>query len=134
MAMQDKVNNKAVRSVHKGTVATLASAGSVIDRLGFGALTVVVDFDDKSVGTTAVVKFQDCETADGTFVDVEAKNTIYPYLNDTGVISASHNIERYGYLGDKRYVKVVVETSSSATTEEVSIYALLEDPTVMPTN
>lgn len=131
MATQDKVNGMAVRQVYSGTVTSLSDGK--IDRLGFGALTVVVEYDDKSTGKSATVSFEDCETDSGDFVAVEAVNTIYPESNPTGKLSASHKIERYGYLGGKRYVKPKV-TVDSASTEEVHITAVLEDPMVRPTN
>lgn len=132
MAMKDKVNDKGVRHIYSGTVSGMAD--EKIDRLGFGALTVLVRYDDKSTSATATVSFEDCETDTGDFVAVEAVNTIIPESNPTGVLSASHAVDRFGYLGDKRYVKPKITLSTGASSEEVHIYAILEDPMVTPTN
>lgn len=130
--MKDMTNGMAVRKVYSGTVKDMTDA--VAEILGFSSATFLIDFDDKGTGTTATVSFKDSETEDGTFVDVSSKNTIIPYMNEAGTLSASNPVDRVGYIGGKRFVKPVITTSATATTETVNIYAILENGFVNPIN
>ena len=130
--MKDIVNAIAVRKVYSGTVKDMEVTAA--DILGFGAVAFLVDYDDKTLGATATVSFQECDTVGGTFEDVPEYNTIIPYKNETGELSASHPVDRFGYLGGKRYVKPVITASKNATTETVTIYAILGNPASTPTN
>lgn len=130
--MKDMTNGMAVRKVYSGTVSAMTDA--LADIMGFSSATFLIDFDDKGTGTTATVSFKDSETEDGTFEDVSETATIIPYMNETGTLSASNPVDRVGYIGGKRFVKPVITTSSSVTTETVNIYAILENGFANPIN
>lgn len=140
--MRDGISNiQLIRGAVQTLSGTTANASALIDRRGFGSLTVfletgtVTDAGTAS-GFTMVLQHSDTTVA-GDFVTVDATELIE---NSTGATTVTVTADTdddilkngVGYVGNKRYVRALV-TGTTLTDAEVQILAVLGKPSIAPT-
>lgn len=112
--------------------------GAAIDRLGFEALTVAVHLGIQGVtldGSNYIDIELEHSDDNSAWTDVEAKDVVMPAgesLGASGLLkrfNAAHaaaSARRYGYIGDKRYVRAVANfTGTHGTATPVCVSGIL---------
>lgn len=100
-----------------------SSVGTVVDRLGFEALSLLVSTGDWTNGTHTVVAE---ESNDGTTFTTIAAGALTKALPVVDAAGKGNQATLIGYTGDARYVRVKVNVSGSpATGAVVGAVALL---------
>lgn len=109
-----------------------AEAGAAIDTLGFNSALFAVAANYSATDTaTYTLSVQDSDD-NSTFTAVDEKFIIGP----SAPLSGAANVQKIGYIGARRYVKLVVTPSDAATSTNVitvSALAILQSPEIMPT-
>lgn|SRR5574344_143085 len=110
---------------------TTAFTGPAVDTLGFNAVLLTVS---ATYSATDVAKYtltvQESDD-NSTYTDAPAGVLIGP----AGQLSGSDTVQKIGYVGERRYVKLVVTpsaTASSTNTITVVAHAVLQSPYVAP--
>lgn len=134
MAMKDIFNTTDVRLAFSDNIAaadsTTALAGNVIDIAGFNAVLFSVTAE-YSADSTVTLKLSVLHSDDNsTFTAAEDDHIIYG-----ADISKTANVGKIGYIGSRRYVKLVVKASeafASTVTADTKGHAILQRPAVAP--
>lgn len=135
MAMKDTFNYTGVKlagsKVFANADGTTAYTGAAVDLSGFNSalfsVTGVYSAVDAATYTLSLTHSDDGSTytaATGDFI-----------IGPSAVISGAANVQKIGYIGSKRYVKLVVTPSAAATstnTITVTGHAILQNPGLMP--
>ena len=135
MAMKDTFHYTGVKLAASKAFAnadgTTAYTGSAIDLAGYNSalfsVTGVYSDTDAATYTLSLTHSDDnssYEAATGDFIIAPA-----------AAISGAANVQKIGYIGSKRYVKLVVTPSAAATstnTITVTGHAILQNPGLMP--
>lgn len=136
MAMQDTYNYTGPRlaafKAFDAAAGTTAFAGSAVDTLGFNAVTFVASANYSATDTAEYTLSLQHSDDNSTFVAAEDDFIIGP--SDT--LSGAAPVQKIGYIGARRYVKLVVTPSAAASSTNVvtvSAIAVLQDPNLMPT-
>lgn len=136
MAMKDTYSYTGPRlaafKAFNAAAGTTAFAGTAIDSLGFNsvlfAVTANYSATDAATYTLSVQHSDDNSTftaADGEFI-----------IGPSAPLSGAANVQKIGYIGARRYVKLVVTPSAAASSTNVvtvSALAILQSPELMPT-
>lgn len=126
--MRDSASNIGVRNAISPAVIAATTKGNAIDRKGFESVTFVINSGAIAGDGLYVAKLQDSDTTtDGDFADVNAKFLI-------GVMPASiaaDSAVKQGYVGHKRYARVVL-TKTSGTSVAAGAVAILGDANSRP--
>lgn len=134
MAMKDIFNTTDVRLAFSDSIAAADStndlAGNVIDIAGFNAVLFSVSAE-YSATSAVTLKLSVLHSDDNvTFTAAEGDYVIYG-----ADISETANVGKIGYIGARRYVKLVVKASealASAVTVDTKGHAILQRPAVAP--
>ena len=136
MAMQDTYNYTGPRlaafKAFNAAAGTTAFAGSAIDTLGFNSVLFAVAANYSATDAAKYTLSLQHSDDNSTFVDAESEYIIGP----SDQLSGAANVQKIGYIGARRYVKLVVTPSvaaSSTNVVTVSALAILQDPNLMPT-
>jgi hypothetical protein len=128
----DSANQLAVSvAVNTGTISSsTTTAGNIIDTQGYNALTFVQLVGSRTDGTyTLTVEhgdnsaLSDATTPDATDLVGTAAGT---------AISAANTAKKIGYVGNKRYVRVNIVSTTVTTGAVAGVVALLGRPAVGP--
>lgn len=122
----------AIRKAFATTDTATAVKGNAIDTLGFDSLMFVVTSSSADDTTTYALSIEHSD--DGTDY-TDASSEVYGefLLGPSDPVSGAANIQKIGYLGARRYVKLVV-TPSAAPTEANTVVglAIRQNPCVTP--
>lgn len=135
MAMKDTYNYTspalAGSKVFANADGTTAYTGSAIDMLGFNSLVItasaVYSAADAATYTLSLTHSDDnssYEAATGDYI-----------IGPSAALSGSATVQKIGYVGGRRYVKLVVTPSAAATsttTVTVTGHAIRQNPGLMP--
>lgn len=135
MAMKDTYNCTspalAGSKVFANADGTTAYTGSAIDMLGFNSLVItasaVYSAADAATYTLSLTHSDDnssYEAATGDYI-----------IGPSAALSGSATVQKIGYVGGRRYVKLVVTPSAAATsttTVTVTGHAIRQNPGLMP--
>ena len=103
---------------HNVTVGTFTS-GTAIDLLGYNGFAFAAVM---SASDTVAVKLEESDD-NSTFVDCTANQLL-------GAASQTGTLIKFGYKGDKRYLKITLTITGNATATGVSVFGA---PLVAPT-
>lgn len=104
--------------------------GEIIDTQDFNALTFVMMVGTRTDGTYTL-KVQEGDESDlSDAADADASDLVGT-LSDTAV-SASNGLSKVGYVGNKRYVRASVVSTSVTTGATVGVVAVLGRPAIAP--
>lgn len=137
MAMKDTYSYTGPRlaafKAFNAAAGTTAFAGSAIDTLGFNSVLFAVAANYSATDTaTYTLSVQDSDD-NSTFTAVDDDKFI---IGPSAPLSGAANVQKIGYIGARRYVKLVVTPSDAATSTNVitvSALAILQSPEIMPT-
>jgi len=133
--MQDLCNNiKIARSISP-TRATdnTAQTGQAVDGANFDSVTYVL-----AVGTladadmTLAVEVQECDTSGGSYTAVADADLIGTEAGAALTFSDDNEQVKIGYIGKKRYTKLVVTPSGNSGNADIAAIAILGHPRNMP--
>lgn len=137
MAMKDIYHFTSPAVAFRKSFATTdtdaAVKGSAIDTLGFNSLMFVVTCYGSADDTTKYALSIE-HSDDGTdYTEAVSEVSGEFLLGPSDSVSGAANIQKIGYLGARRYVKLVV-TPSAAPTEANTVVglAIRQNPCVMP--
>lgn len=133
--MQDLCNNiKAVRSISPTRVAdNTAQTGQAVDGANFDSVTYVL-----AVGTladadmTLAVEVQECDTSGGSYTAVADADLIGTEAGAALTFSDDNEQVKIGYIGKKRYTKLVVTPTGNSGNADIAAIAILGHPRNMP--
>lgn len=146
-------NIKVVQHLKAGVVSTTQTPTNGVDRAGFSALEFLI-----SIGAITNIanspqpgwtfKLQESDSQSANFVDVtdsavvltgSAKSPVGAPNSSTGVFltvdgaSEDDATYRIGYIGNKRYVRVVATAVNTPGNTPMAIIAVLGKPAIAPT-
>lgn len=126
--MNKEINNKiALCNIIDPVAITATTTSDIIDTQGFEALSVVAamgagTFDGSNYVT---YKLQESDTtATGDFTDVASADLVGAFLVVNGVASDADSVQKVGYIGTKRYVRLVA-TVTATVSSVISATAIL---------
>ena len=135
MAMQDTYNYTGARlAAYKAFASadgTTAFTGPAIDTLGFNAVLITATVNYSAVDA-ATYTLSLTHSDDGTTYTAATGDFI---LGPSAALSGAATVQKIGYLGGQRYVKLVVTPSVAATSTNVmtvAAHAILQEPALMP--
>lgn len=143
MAYRDLYNSLRVESLLVPLVRTADATSNVVDTKGYGSLVLVAHVGAAGDTLSASTKFEfEVEESDDTVTwsdvaDADLQGAVDGTNDGTfGVIDASGDasaIYKAGYLGNKRYVRVVVNfTGTHSTGTSLSVAAYKSNPDYAP--
>lgn len=108
---------------------TTATEGNVVDIAGFNAALFTVTAEYAATDTAQIVLSVKHSDDNVTFEDAEGDYIIGP----SAALSGEAPVQKVGYIGARRYVKLVATPSAAAgTTITVVGHAILQRPAVSP--
>ena len=135
MSMNDTYNYTGVRlGAYKAFAAadgTTAFTGSAIDTSGFNSVMFSVSANYSAVDA-ATYALSITHSDDGTTYTAATGDFI---IGSSAALSGSANVQKIGYIGGRKYVKLVVTPSAAATSTNVMTivgHAILSNPALMP--
>lgn len=128
--MKDNFHNIKTVAAIAPAVKTDAENGAAIDLRGFNSATIVVQTGAIAGAGDFGFKLQHSNTTDnGDFIDV-------PAIDLLGIAPAAEmaasSVYRIGYVGSRRYVRVVT-IDNGGTSVAIGAVAVLSHPAVAPT-
>lgn len=140
--MRDLISNiRLIRGAVQTLSGTTPNASALIDRRGFSSLAVYLEtgtVTDAGTASGFTMKLQHSDTtAAADFVDVDNSDLIPNSLgNRTVTVTADSDDDilanGVGYVGNKRYVRMLV-TGTTGTNAEVQMLGVLGNPATAPT-
>jgi len=131
MGVFDLHNNvKVVRALATGTVTvTTDTNGDAIDTAGFESLEFIISSATITDGAY-VIKVQESDTTtSGDFTDCAAESV----LGSASFAATDDNaVKRIGYIGKKRYARIVIDQTGATTGGVFSAVAVLGTPLHAP--
>lgn len=135
MSMKDTYNYTGVRlgafKAFAAADSTTAYTGSAIDTSGFNSVMFSVTAN-YSAADTATYGLSITHSDNGTDYESATGNFI---IGPSAALSGSANVQKIGYIGGRKYVKLVVTPSAAATSTNVITvvgHAILSNPALMP--
>jgi hypothetical protein len=135
MSMKDTYNHTGVRlGAYKAFAAadsTTAYTGSAIDTSGFNSVMFSVSANYSAVDA-ATYDLSITHSDDGSTYTAATGDFI---VGPSAALSGSANVQKIGYIGGRKYVKLVVTPSAAATSTNVITvvgHAILSNPALMP--
>ncbi len=97
----------------KPAVIKSTATGDAVDCYGYESVTVIV-YSGTVTDGTHTWKLTECDTSGGSYTDVDAADL----LGSFAVVDSSHDetFTKVGYIGQKRYIKVVNTVTGSPST------------------
>ena len=110
--------------------SSTTTAGNIIDTQGYNALTFILNVGARTDGTytLSIQHGDDSGLSDATTPDAS------DLVGTTAAtaVSTAQTMKKLGYVGNKRYVKVSVVSTSVTSGATVGVTALLGRPSVGP--
>ena len=110
--------------------SSTTTAGNIIDTQGYNALTFILNVGARTDGTytLSIQHGDDSGLSDATTPDAS------DLVGTTAAtaVSTTQTMKKLGYVGNKRYVKVSVVSTSVTSGATVGVTALLGRPSVGP--
>lgn len=126
--MRDIASNIGVKNALSPAVQSATVKGNAIDRKGFESVAFVINSGAIAGDGLYAPKLQDSDTTtDADFADVDAKFLI----GTLPAALAADSAVKVGYIGHKRYVRVVL-TKTSGTSVAAGAVAVLGDANARP--
>jgi hypothetical protein len=128
--MQDLKNNIKVQAALNIAAITsnTTTNGSSVDLLGYNSATFVISSGARTDGTfTPLVVDSDDNS---TFTAVDDKFLIG--LESEAVISAANTLRKIGYVGQKRYIRLSIVSTSVTSGATLGASAILSHPNTAP--
>jgi hypothetical protein len=133
--MQDLVNNiKIARSISPTRITdNTVQTGQAVDGANFDSVTHVL-----AVGTladadvTLAVEVQECDTSGGSYTAVADADLIGTEAGAALVFSDDNEQVKIGYIGKKRYTKLVVTPANNSGNADLCAVAILGHARNMP--
>ena len=125
---KDLHNNIAVCVMREAADFTADATTNLVNLTGFGSCDVMVAVGALTgVGASdnLTISLQECDTTVGTsFTDVAAGNMIgaFTLIDATSEDSV---VQRVGYLGNKKYLRVVLNETGTISAGIIGVYAIL---------
>lgn len=146
-------NIKAVQHIAAAAVTTTQTPSNGVDLAGFSSVEFLIAIGAvaniaNSPQPTWAFKLQHSDSPSSNFADVteagdvlveSAKSPVAAPNASTGVFltiddaAEDAQVYRVGYIGTKRYVRVVATAANSPGSTPLSVIALLGDPALRPT-
>ena len=135
MAMKDTYNYTGARlAAYKAFAAadsTTAFTGSAVDTQGFNAVLFTVSASYSAADAATYTLSLTHSDDNSTYVAAGSEYVLGP----SAALSGSATVQKIGYTGGRRYVKLVVTPSAAATSANVITvvgHAVLQEPALMP--
>ena len=135
--MRDQMNQLHFkRAISPVSVAdNTAQTGEVVDLQGFDSCTFVIATGSiADADVTFAVEVQECDTSGGTYTAVADANLIGTEALAGFQFDDDNECRKIGYIGSKRYVKLVITPSGNASAALLSAVAVLGHPNRAPTS
>lgn len=135
--MRDLMNQIHIkRAISPVSVAdNTAQTGEVVDLQGYDSCTFVIATG--SIGdadATFAVEVQECDTSGGTYTAVADANLVGTEALAGFQFDDDNECRKIGYIGSKRYVKLVITPAANASAALFSAVAVLGHPNRAPTS
>lgn len=131
MAQYD-IHNQMLQKVGLNTAVINSNAttnGVIIDTQGFGALEYLLAIGARTDGTYTL----QLQHGDAANLSDAATVGAADLLGSLPVGNTANTVQRVGYVGDKRYVRANVVSTSVTTGATVGVTAILGRPDINPT-
>lgn len=126
--MRDLLSNIASLQVVAPAVLAATTTSAALDLLGFDSAVMVVNTGAIVGAGNFTAKVQESDTTtSGDFTDVAAGDL----RGSLPASLAENNVARVGYIGHKRYVRLLI-TKNSGTSIAAGAVAILGDPASAP--
>ena len=125
-----------VRGISPQNINTSATHnGTIVDILGYQSLEFVLAMGSLAdVNATFTVRVQHGDTADlSDAVNVPDSFLIGTEAEASFDFSNDNELRKIGYIGDKRYVRLVLTSAGNTGDAFISVIAILGDPRHAPT-
>lgn len=135
--MRDQMNELHIkRAISPVSVAdNTAQTGEVVDLQGFDACTFVIATGSiADANATFAVEVQECDTSGGVYTAVADANLVGTEALAGFQFDSDNACRKIGYVGSKRYVKLVITPSGNASAALLSAVAVLGHPAKSPTS
>jgi hypothetical protein len=135
--MRDQKNSLAFRPVIAPVVVgdNTAQIGTIIDRLGFDALTFVVCagiLADTDATFDTLLEESDASDMSGANA-VAAGNLLGSQSSGDFIFSDDGAVKSVGYVGNKRYVRLTITPAGNTASAPITALAVLGRPRTAPT-
>lgn len=126
--MRDLASNIGVVLALSPAVQTATIKGTAVDRRGYDSAALVINTGAIVASGNFTAKLQESDTTtDGDFTDVVAGDLI----GDLPAVLTPDSSFKQGYIGTKRYIRVVL-TLNSGTSIAAGAVAVLGNPALAP--
>lgn len=135
--MRDLMNQIHIkRAISPVSVAdNTAQTGEVVDLQGYDSCTFVIATGSiADADATFAVEVQECDTSGGTYTAVADANLVGTEALAGFQFDDDNECRKIGYIGSKRYVKLVITPSGNASAALLSAVAVLGHPNRSPTS
>ena len=111
-----------------------AQTSQAVDLQGFDSCTFVIAIGSVAdADATFAVEVQECDTSGGTYTAVADKDLVGTEALAGFQFDDDNECRKIGYVGSKRYVKLVITPSANASAALLSAVAVLGHPNIAPT-
>jgi len=135
--MRDQMNQLHIkRAISPVSVAdNTAQTGEVVDLQGYDACTFVIATGSiADADATFAVEVQECDTSGGSYTAVADANLVGTEALAGFQFDSDNACRKIGYVGSKRYVKLVITPSGNASAALIAAVAVLGHPAKSPTS
>ena len=135
--MRDLLNQIHIkRAISPVSVAdNTAQTSEVVDLQGFDSCTFVIATGSLAdADATFTVEVQECDTSGGSYTAVANADLVGTEALASFIFSDDNKCFKVGYVGAKRYVKIVITPAANASAGLLSCVAILGHPNVSPTS
>ncbi|SBW05841.1 conserved exported hypothetical protein [uncultured Alphaproteobacteria bacterium] len=127
--MRDLKNNISVVASLLPAARTASANGTSADLNGFGSAVAVVEFGTRTDGThTPALE----ESDDGTTFTAAAASDLLGSFTACSSASTDEVVQRVGYIGSKRYIRVAMTVASATSGALSSAVIVLGHPDFAP--
>ena len=113
----EEVTQKGVGISIAPAVIKIDTTGTAFDLAQYSSATIVLTAG-AYVDTTFVFTLTECDTSGGTYTDVASTDIVGTPIS-VETTSAAAQVGIIGYIGDKRYIKVVATKGGTASTGSI---------------
>jgi hypothetical protein len=133
--MRDLHNNILLKNAITPVVVTdnTAQTSAAIDRQGYDAVEFLINLGTLAdADTTVAVKLTECDTSGGSYTDVAAADLLGTTTEAGFQFDDDGEVRKLGYVGIKRFVKVVVTPSNNTGNIPLAATAILAKAGLAP--
>lgn len=133
--MRDLHNNILLKNAITPAVVTdnTVQTSAAIDRQGYDIVEFLVNLGTLSdADTTVAVKLTECDTSGGSYTDVASTDLLGTTTEASFQFDDDGEVRKLGYVGIKRYVKVVATPSNNTGNIPIAATAILAKAGLLP--